>query len=316
MTVELTSRLHSSWPKLPKKGRDLFRYLGALALFTPVLCAVAGCRDPRFALLHEGNERSAAGADSSALVCYAAALRMDSAFSDAYYNRGLIYLRWGQLSQAISELNAAIRYDPGSADAYRARAAALKAYLNNLSSPDSCPVDLSLQRTSRFATAVLLYRDLTKLIALDPYDVAVRADRVECAAELGDIESMKQDLDRALRMEPDDVWLLNRRGRLKAELGNYRDAVQDYTRALESCDSCAYLLYNRALAMMEQGELQPALDDLDAVLMSDPEDGPAWYARGRCFVMLGQISEGEICLEKATLLGVSDAALLLRRLRP
>ena len=77
-----------------------------------------------------------------------------------------------------------------------------------------------------------------------------------------------------------------------------------------------YLLYNRALAMMEQGEMRPALEDLKRVLESDPEDGSAWYARGQCLVTLGQISEGEVCLEKAILLGVSDAALLLGRLRP
>jgi len=314
--MELTSRLLSFWHEPGKKCRDLCRYLRTLTLFTVGLCMVVGCTDPRFALLLKGYEHSEAGDDSSALACYTAGIRLDSTFSDAYLNRGIIYLHRGQLSLAIPELNSAIRYDPGSTGAYRARAAALKAALNRLSSPDSCLIDLSVQRTSRLATAVLLFRDLTKLITLDPYDVAALGDRIECAWELGDCESMQQDLDRALRMAPDDVWLLNRRGRLRFELGMYRDAVNDYTQALLACDTCVYLMYNRALALIEQGEPGEALEDLNRVLTDDPEDGPAWYARGRCFVMLGKVSQGETCLEKATSLGVSDAPLLLGRLRP
>jgi tetratricopeptide (TPR) repeat protein len=314
--MELTSRLLSSWHKPGRQRRDLHRYLRTLTLFSAGLCTVVGCGDPRFALLLKGYEQSEAGDDSSAFESYTAALRIDSTCSKAYFNRGVILLQWGQLYPAISELNSAIRYDPASTDAYRARASARKASLNLLSSRDSCPIDLSVQRTSRFATAVLLFRDLTRLVTADPYDVAVRADRVECAYELGDFESMQQDLDRALSIAPDDVWLLNRRGRLQVELGNYRDAIGDYTRALELCDTCMYILYNRALAMMEQGETREALNDLNRVLKRDPEDGSAWYARGRCLVALGQVSEGEICLEKAILLGVSDAALLLGRLRP
>ena len=314
--MELTSRLRSSWREPARVCGDHCRYVVTLALCGALLYGVAGCHDARMILLLNGNERSEAGDDSSALACYTAAIRVDSTFADAYFNRGVIYLRWGQLSLAFPELNSAIRYDPGRTDAYRARAAALKASLNRLSSLDSCLFDLSVQRTSRFATAVLLFRDLTTLNTLYPYDVAVLADRIECAWELGDRESMQQDLDRALRMEPDDVWLLNRRGMLRFELGMYRDAVTDYTQALTVCDTCLYLTYNRALACIEQGELGRALDDLDLVLTNDPEDGPAWYARGRCCVMLGRVSEGETCLEKATSLGVTDAALLLRRLRP
>jgi tetratricopeptide (TPR) repeat protein len=281
-----------------------------------VLSVIAGCFDPRYVLLRKGNAQIEAGADSSALASFSASLRLDSAFAAAYFNRGFIYLRWGQLDLAISEFDAAIAYDPASIDAYRARSAALKASLIRLSSPDSLPTHPSVQRTRRFATAILLYRDLTQLIAADRYDVSTLADRVECAHELGDIESMQQDLDRALGLEPHDVWLLNRRGRLQADLGNYGPAVADYTRALALCDTCPYLFYNRALAMMEQGEVQGALDDLNAVLREDPEDGPAWYARGKCLIMLGRIAEGENCLEKASLLGVPDAKVLLRRFRP
>ncbi len=86
---------------------------------------------------------------------------MDSTFAAAYFNRGVIYLGWGQLDQAIAEFDAAIRYDRASTDAYRAHASALKASLNRLSSPDSSPIDLSVQKTRRYATAVLLFRDLT-----------------------------------------------------------------------------------------------------------------------------------------------------------
>jgi tetratricopeptide (TPR) repeat protein len=311
-----TSRLPSSWPKPRKEVRDPRRGPGTRILFIAVLCVIAGCSDSRYALLSKGNAQIDAGADSSALASFTSALRMDSTFAAAYFNRGVIYLRWGQLDRAISEFDAASRYDRTSTEAYRARAAALKTSLNRLSTPDSCPINLSVQKTRRFATAVLMYHDLTKLIDADPYDVVALADRVECASEMGDRESMRQDLDRALRLEPGDVWLLNRRGRLQADLGNYGVAVADYTRALASCDTCPYLLYNRALALMEQGELRRALDDLNAVVKSDPEDGPAWYASGRCLVMLGRIPEGENCLVKASLLGESDATLLLGRLRP
>jgi len=311
-----TSRFPSSGREEGQEDRDLRRYRGLRILFVSVLWVFAGCFDPRYALLRQGNAQSEAGADSTALASFTEVLRLDSTFAAAYYNRGIIYFRWGQLDEAISEFNAAIRYDRTRTDAYRARATALKASLNRLSSPDSFPIDLSVQRTRRFATAVLLFSDLTQLISADPYDVAALADRVECASEMGDVESMQQDLDRALRLKPDDVWLLNRRGRLQADLGNYDVAVSDYTRAVALCDTCPYLLYNRALAMMEQGELRGALDDLTAVLKSDPEDGPAWYASGQCLVMMGQISEAEKCLEKAGLLGVSDANVLLGRLRP
>ena len=257
-----------------------------------------------------------AGADSSALASFTAALRIDSTFAAAYFNRGVIYFRWGQLDRAISEFDAAVMYDRTSIDVYRARASALKSSLIRLSSADSGAIDSSVRKTRRLATAILLYRDLTELIAADWYDVGVLADRVECASELGDIESMQQDLDRALVLKPDDVWLLNRRGRLQADLGDYGLAISDYTRALAQCDTCPYLFYNRALALMEQGEVQRALNDLDSVLKGDPEDGPAWYASGKCLILLGRISEGENCLEKASLLGIPDAKVLLRRFRP
>jgi len=68
-----------------------------------------------------GRELAADGDAESAIQEFDEAIRLDPAFTAAYYARGLSWLGAGDYRAAARDLTAAIALDPGLAEAYRYR---------------------------------------------------------------------------------------------------------------------------------------------------------------------------------------------------
>lgn len=90
------------------------------------VASAASAQDRVVALNREGNELARAGDFSRAIAKYSAAIELDSAYAEPFYNRGKAKLTLGLHREAIADFDRAIHLAPTNADGYNNRAIARK----------------------------------------------------------------------------------------------------------------------------------------------------------------------------------------------
>ncbi len=136
-------------------------------------------------------------------------IRKDSQNFDAYYSRGCLYARKGDLVKAEKDFTRAIEINNRDSDAYYNRG-------------------LVLARMKKYALAV---KDFDKAIELDPKAVDAYCNRGSANLELGKSDLAMRDYNKALKMESNDADLYHNRGVVYLSKGLKSEAMADFQKA-------------------------------------------------------------------------------------
>jgi len=146
--------------------------------------------------------------------------------------------------KAEDVFSAAIKADPGSAEAYRLRGEARFSQKDYRAAAQdySRAIEINPRLTSAFgARAVAKYflkdypgcvKDATRAIELEPGDVNFYWTRGTARLEMGDNAGSAADLDQIIRLQPTAQAYFNR-GIVREKLGDVHGAVSDFRKLLE-----------------------------------------------------------------------------------
>lgn len=219
---------------------------------------------------------------SEAADCFNRCLELDSTLSSAYLFRGRIFMEWGIMEDAMSDIDMAIAYDEQSGEALF-----YKAYL--LFGVDTTGMDAIL-----FDRAIELgyedswayyYRGITRIMdgndgmALNDLNEAIELkidfalayhERAGIKRRNADIQGAHFDYSTAIEYQPVFPLAYSNRGSAKILLGDYEGAITDYSTAIEQDVELVLAYNNRGYARYFMGDYDAALEDFDtAILLND-----------------------------------------------
>lgn len=166
----------------------------------------------------------------------------------AYRNRGRSRVEAGAIDVALSDLNEALRLNPGDAHAYAYRAQVYVAK-NDL--------DAAI-------------RDYGEVIRLRPKSALGLTGRAHAYLVKGDAQQALDDYTQALRLAPDNAVTHNNRGLAYKALGNLPRAIEDFTAAIVINPIYALAYNNRGYSYEAAGDKAKAVADFRSALMLDP----------------------------------------------
>ncbi|MCB9356519.1 MAG: tetratricopeptide repeat protein [Saprospiraceae bacterium] len=214
-----------------------------------------------------------------AIYHYSEALKYDPGTIEAYNGRGQAYLQQRQIPQALEDFNQAIA----------AGIVTPKLYLNR----GKCLVMLNRPQEA--------IPDLTRSIELEPKSAETFYFRANARDKTGDLNGALEDYSQANRLRPGYVEALVNRGILMYEAGRFEEAAADYTAALGASTGNVHpmILVNRANAYLQIAEYAKALEDASRAIDLNPQYGRAYHTRGAIYLKMGQQGKAQADLVKA-----------------
>jgi tetratricopeptide (TPR) repeat protein len=191
--------------------------------------------------------------------------RSDINIVGVYHNRGLIWMRKGELDTAIRDFDDTINRDPRHSLAYQARGRAW-------------------YQKSEFDRAVT---DFNKVIDLEPKSFIGYFYRGVALKGKGEFDRAITDFDRSIRLNPNlfnaykyrgDTWLLKR---------NFDQALVDFNQAIKLAPKDPDRYNDRAQVWMNKGEFKKALADYDEAIGLDPKNWRPFSSRGEAWRLQG-----------------------------
>jgi len=262
----------------------------------------------RFLIL--GNDALAKQEYKEALRYYTEALKIDSCYTDALNNAGIVQYENGNYSDAVLNYDAAISCDPGFWDAYLNRANAyyelneLYRALDDLEYlqkkiPDSASVyfGLGLVQAKR--------RDYDKAITAFDQALVLDSGNAEILVNRGTVyyyqnkyEEALQNLNTAIAIDPKEANAYNALALLKSELGSNQEAMELIEKALSIEAYEPYFMNNRGyIRMMLNDSL--AVEDINKAIVLDPRNGWAYRNKAIWYMQQNQYDQALKLLERA-----------------
>ena len=180
-----------------------------------------------------------------ALEDYNQAIEEEPDFTEAYVNRGVLYLEQGLYDRAIEDFDKVIKLNPDYALAYNNRGLAYAQKDTYDRAIDDCDTFGCLYPTNHIFVSAYAQKDA--------YDRAI------------------QDFSQAITLKPDFAEAYNNRGLAYALQGAYGRAIEDFSQAIKLNPGDALAYYNRGYAYVQKGDYDQALLDLDAVIRLKPD---------------------------------------------
>jgi lipoprotein NlpI len=211
----------------------------------------------------QGLRDQRAGNLGAAMTDYNRAIALDSKFSRAYTNRGLVKVDQGHIEEAIADYDRAIALDPKDYRAYLYRAHA-REYERDL---------------------VGALADFDRTIELYAYSAFAFGRRSRLKSALGDLEGAMKDADQAMAIKPDE-YAFNTRGWVKKLKGDLDGARADFKQAIQINPRYAWSYANRGYIECMDGQGDDALKDFRefCALSETEQDYPRigiWITRVR-----------------------------------
>ena len=167
------------------------------------------------------------------------ALRLNSNYAAAYYNRGLAKHTLGQYQDALADYDKALHLNPNYADAYNNRG-------------------LVKHALNQYQGALA---DYDNVLRLNHNYVEAYNNRGNTKFVLGQHQDALADYNEALRLNPYYVEAYNNRGNAERALGQHQDALADYDKAIRLNPDFAAAYYHRGLANLELHQMDEARQD-------------------------------------------------------
>jgi len=201
----------------------------------------------------------------------------------ARVNRGIAYLKRGQLDKALEDLNWAIasRRDH-------------KAFYNR---------GLLFTKLNLLPQAIA---DYSSAIALNPSFYEAYNNRGALFEKQGHDDKAVADYNAAISLRPSYFQAYMNRGLVFERAGQYDRALADFDRAIALNPGHPDAYYNRGLFLFNRlGKLDGALADLDRAIALNPGDPDAYFHRGLLFDRMGQLDRAIADFDKTIFLNPS-----------
>lgn len=243
-------------------------------------------------LVHE-----ALGRDLRAVSSYEATLKLDPSFKEAIFQKGLIYLNYGDPGQALKDFNALIGFD-GFSETH----------------------GLYFQTDPSGETP-------TQVVSLAKFDARLHHYRGQAYEKLNRYEEAMTDYNEAITREAHADFLLSR-ALLHAKMEHETQALTDLRSAVALDPGNQLAWYNLAIfdpsaklpddlirestfaptlallasRALEEGDYQSAKRYYDQCLKNDPEDALSYLNRGRVFLKTEQFGLARADFNRSRLL--------------
>lgn len=212
-------------------------------------------------LYNEGLERYYESDMNGALEKFTEAIKLDSSFTDAYYNSGFIKLNQGDYEEAIADFDLVISISPtDKAYFYKGRA---------------------LLGMNRLEDAV---EQFTNAINLNNQFFYAFNNRGNVRFQLGDYQGAIDDFTETLTINTDYVFAYNNRGNARFKLNDYNGAIADYNIAINLRPDYGFAYLNRGIARELLGDMEGACAD--------------WKLAAELGIQIGQVYYEEQCETK------------------
>lgn len=198
----------------------------------------------------------------------------------AYYDRANDYYLLGNASQAIDDLNTAIKLKSDYADAYNYRG---HIYADK-GDDDSA------------------FNDFDKAIQLNPGYAGAYFNRGVIYVNKRDYNNAIADYAQAIKLQPDYAEAYNNRGNAYGANGSFDLAIADFTQAIHLKPDYVDAYYNRGFAYYNKGDYDLAIADFTQDIQLNPDDAYAYLERGFVYENAGNNDQANTDYGQAILL--------------
>jgi tetratricopeptide (TPR) repeat protein len=152
---------------------------------------------------------------------YNEAIRLNPRYMEAYVNRGIVKMRYGNCRAAIADLDEAVRLGRREAQVYYNRA---RGYI--------CLIGTTLPSAEVQPTYRRAILDYSRAIRLKPRYVRAYVSRGTAYRNMSKPQKALEDLNKAISMDPRNDGAYYIRAIVYADLKQYRRAAKEYGRAI------------------------------------------------------------------------------------
>jgi len=179
----------------------------------------------------------------------------------AFCNRGVLHEKLGNNEQAIADYNRAIDLNPDYAPAYYNRGS----YYANMEKIDNAIMDYN------------------RAILLDPNSKLAHYNRGMAFYFVGKVELAIQDLSTVIAFDPEYAPAYATRGLAYAESNEPEKALKDFNKALELDPGNVDVYMKRSILHADAMRYDEAIRDITAFIQSAPENVFAYYIRAKAY---------------------------------
>jgi len=252
-------------------------------------------------------------------------LELDSTFAPAWLLRGQIFIEWGVLGDARTDLYKAQHYDPALGEAYFYEGYIL--FGTDSSGEDRRLFDLAIANGfqkpwSYYYRALTEIRDGMDDLAMDDLVQAIELkkdfalayhERAGIKRRNGDYQGSHFDYQQAITFDPNFALAYNNMGSVKILMGDYIGAIEDYSKALELDPELAIALNNRGYALFFTDDKEGALHDFNAAITSGIPVSSAKLNKASLLAKQGQMIPALQLLDETLQEHPDEALLYLNR---
>jgi tetratricopeptide (TPR) repeat protein len=219
------------------------------------------------------------GEEDRALLCYEAALKINPGYAEAHYFRANILYSQGNAREAITEYTIAIGLEPE-----------LIAY-HEQSTPqdrltDYSPAPAGMNWIARPARRIL---ELNKALESDPRQANLFKERAAQYSRLWNYEQAIEDYSSALTLQPEDATALHSRGSAYEQIQQLDRALEDYQRAIAINPQLSDLYFQRGVTLGKMGNFRQSIASLTEGLRLAPDNADGYFNRGTSYFQLGDL---------------------------
>lgn len=217
------------------------------------------------------------GQDDRALSCYEAALKIEPGNAEAHFFRANIFYSHGKVREAIEGYTRAIGLQPELIDAHEGPVPQERL-------TDYSPSPAEMYRIAKPARRIL---ELNKAIEENPRQADLFKQRAGEYARLWNYEQAIADYSSALSIQPDDAGAIHARGVAHEHIGQRERALADFRGAMAIDPQLADSYINRGVNFGQTGNLRQAIASLTEGIRLAPENPDAYFNRGTAYFQQG-----------------------------